>query len=171
MIYEAHVKGLTMLHPDIPEEIRGTYAAVAHPAIIDHLKSLGVTAIELLPVHEIVDDYFLVQKGLRNYWGYNTIGYFAPAGRYASRARLRRRRCSEFKEMVRALHAAGIEVILDVVYNHTAEGNHLGPTLSFKGIDNPTYYRTGAAATRASTWTTRAPATRSTWSIPRRCSW
>jgi isoamylase len=141
VIYEAHVKGLTMLHPDVPEEIRGTYAAVAHPAIIDHLRSLGVTAIELLPVHEIVDDYFLVQKGLRNYWGYNTIGYFAPAGRYAS-VRGYGAQVQEFKEMVRALHAAGIEVILDVVYNHTAEGNHMGPTLSFKGIDNPTYYRT-----------------------------
>jgi isoamylase len=140
VIYEAHVKGLTMLHPDVPQEIRGTYAAVAHPAIIGHLKSLGVTAIELLPVHEIVDDYFLVQKGLRNYWGYNTIGYFAPAGRYAS-VRDYGAQVREFKEMVRSLHAAGIEVILDVVYNHTAEGNHMGPTLSFKGIDNNTYYR------------------------------
>ncbi|WP_420128304.1 glycogen debranching protein GlgX [Longimicrobium sp.] len=140
VIYEAHVKGLTMLHPDVPEDIRGTYAAVAHPAILEHLKSLGVTAIELLPVHEIVDDYFLVQKGLRNYWGYNTIGYFAPAGRYAS-VRDYGAQVREFKEMVRALHAAGIEVILDVVYNHTAEGNHMGPTLSFKGIDNRTYYR------------------------------
>ncbi len=140
VIYEAHVKGLTMLHPDIPQEIRGTYSAVAHPVIIEHLKSLGVTAIELLPVHEIVDDFFLVQKGLRNYWGYNTIGYFAPAGRYAS-VRDYGAQVREFKEMVRALHAAGIEVILDVVYNHTAEGNHMGPTLSFKGIDNPTYYR------------------------------
>jgi isoamylase len=140
VIYEAHVKGLTMLHPDIPREIRGTYSAVAHPVIIEHLKSLGVTAIELLPVHEIVDDFFLVQKGLRNYWGYNTIGYFAPAGRYAS-VRDYGAQVREFKEMVRALHAAGIEVILDVVYNHTAEGNHMGPTLSFKGIDNLTYYR------------------------------
>ncbi|MBW3572668.1 MAG: glycogen debranching protein GlgX [Gemmatimonadetes bacterium] len=141
VIYEAHVKGLTMLHPDVPAEIRGTYAAVAHPAVIEHLKSLGVTALELLPVHEIVDDYFLVEKGLRNYWGYNTIGYFAPDGRYAS-VRDYGEQVREFKEMVRALHAAGIEVILDVVYNHTAEGNHMGPTLSFKGIDNPTYYRT-----------------------------
>ncbi|HEX5871240.1 MAG TPA: glycogen debranching protein GlgX, partial [Longimicrobium sp.] len=140
VIYEAHVKGLTMLHPDVPQDIRGTYSAVAHPAIIAHLKSLGVTAIELLPVHEIVDDYFLVQKGLRNYWGYNTIGYFAPAGRYSS-VRDYGAQVREFKEMVRSLHAAGIEVILDVVYNHTAEGNHMGPTLSFKGIDNNTYYR------------------------------
>ena len=140
VIYEAHVKGLTMLHPEVPEEIRGTYAAVAHPAVIAHLKSLGVTAIELLPVHEIVDDLFLIEKGLRNYWGYNSIGFFAPAGRYAS-ARDYGEQVREFKEMVRRLHAEGIEVILDVVYNHTAEGNHLGPTLSFKGIDNPTYYR------------------------------
>jgi isoamylase len=140
VIYEAHVKGLTKLHPDIPEEIRGTYAAVAHPAIIEHLRALGVTAIELLPVHEIVDDQFLVNKGLRNYWGYNTLNFFAPAGRYAS-TRDYDGQVREFKTMVRALHAEGIEVILDVVYNHTAEGHHLGPTLSFKGIDNPTYYR------------------------------
>jgi isoamylase len=140
VIYEAHVKGLTMLHPEIPPEIRGTYAAVAHPAIVRHLKSLGVTALELMPVHEIVDDLFLVQKGLRNYWGYNTLNYFAPAGRYAS-VRDYGGQVREFKEMVRALHAEGIEVILDVVYNHTAEGHHLGPTLSFRGIDNRTYYR------------------------------
>lgn len=140
VIYEAHVKGLTMLHPDIPEELRGTYAAVTHPSVIKHLKSLGVTALELLPVHEIVDDIFLVEKGLKNYWGYNNIGYFAPAGRYAM-AREYHEQVREFKEMVRKLHEAEIEVILDVVYNHTAEGNHLGPTLSFRGIDNPTYYR------------------------------
>jgi isoamylase len=140
VIYEAHVKGLTMLHPEVPEEIRGTYAAVGHPAVIAHLKRLGVTAIELLPVHEIVDDLFLVEKGLRNYWGYNSIGFFAPAGRYA-RSRDYGEQVREFKEMVRTLHSEGIEVILDVVYNHTAEGNHLGPTLSFKGIDNPVYYR------------------------------
>jgi isoamylase len=140
VIYEAHVKGLTRLHPDVPPELRGTYAGVAHPAVIEHLQSLGVTAIELLPVHEIVDDLFLVEKGLRNYWGYNTLNFFAPAGRYA-RSREYGAQVREFKEMVRRLHAAGIEVILDVVYNHTAEGNHLGPTLSFKGIDNPTYYR------------------------------
>ncbi len=140
VIYEAHVKGLTQLHPDIPEEIRGTYAALAHPAIIEHLRSLDVTALELLPVHEIVDDPFLVQKGLTNYWGYNSINFFAPSGRYA-RARDYAAQVREFKEMVRQLHAAGIEVILDVVYNQTAEGNHLGPTLSFKGLDNPVYYR------------------------------
>jgi len=140
LIYEAHVKGLTMLHPAIPEELRGTYAAVTHPAIIDHLKSLGVTALELLPIHEIVDDLFLIEKGLTNYWGYNNIGYFAPAGRYAY-ARDFHEQVHEFKEMVRRLHLADIEVILDVVYNHTAEGNHLGPTFSFRGVDNSTYYR------------------------------
>jgi isoamylase len=140
VIYEAHVKGLTMLHPGIPGELRGTYAAVAHPLIIEHLKSLGVTAIELLPIHEIVDDLFLVKKGLVNYWGYNSIGFFAPAGRYALE-REYHEQVREFKEMVRRLHEAEIEVIIDVVYNHTAEGNHLGPTLSFRGIDNPTYYR------------------------------
>ncbi|HEX2092588.1 MAG TPA: glycogen debranching protein GlgX [Longimicrobiaceae bacterium] len=140
VIYEAHVKGLTMLHPGIPREIRGTYAAVAHPAIVEHLRSIGVTAIELLPVHEIVDEYFLVTKGLTNYWGYSSINYFSPTARYAH-ARGHGDQVQEFKEMVRQLHAAGIEVILDVVYNHTAEGHHLGPTLSFRGIDNRTYYR------------------------------
>jgi isoamylase len=140
VIYEAHVKGLTRLHPEIPPEMRGTYAALAHPAIIEHLKSLGVTALELLPVHEIVDEPFLADKGLRNYWGYSSINYFTPAGRYA-RTRNYGEQVREFKEMVRALHAAGMEVILDVVYNHTAEGHHLGPTLSFKGIDNTVYYR------------------------------
>jgi isoamylase len=113
---------------------------VAHPAIIEHLKQLGVTALELLPIHEIVDDLFLVERGLTNYWGYSSIGFFAPAGRYAH-ARDYGAQVREFKEMVRSLHSAGIEVILDVVYNHTAEGHHLGPTLSFKGIDNPVYYR------------------------------
>ncbi|MQA88630.1 MAG: glycogen debranching protein GlgX [Gemmatimonas sp.] len=140
VIYEAHVKGLTMLHPGIPGELRGTYAAVSQPAVIEHLKSLGVTALELLPVHEILDDLFLVRKGMLNYWGYNNINYFAPAGRYAF-AREHHEQVREFKEMVRRLHEADIEVILDVVYNHTAEGNHLGPTLSFRGIDNTTYYR------------------------------
>jgi isoamylase len=140
VIYEAHVKGLTMRHPGVPPELRGTYAGVAHPVIIEHLQKLGVTAIELLPVHEIVDDYFLVQQGLTNYWGYNSIGFFAPAGRYAH-ARDYGDQVKEFKGMVKLLHQAGIEVILDVVYNHTAEGSHLGPTLSFKGIDNRTYYR------------------------------
>jgi isoamylase len=140
VIYEAHVKGLTVRHPAVPEDLRGTYLGLAHPAVIEHLQKLGVTAIELLPVHEIVDDPFLVDKGLTNYWGYNTLNFFSPAGRYA-KARDYGKQVAEFKEMVRRLHEAGIEVILDVVYNHTAEGNHLGPMLSFKGIDNPTYYR------------------------------
>lgn len=140
IIYEAHVKGLTMLHPEIPEELRGTYSAVAHPAIINHLQELGVTAIELLPVHQFTNDRLLLEKGLSNYWGYNTIGFFAPAIQY-SRCVNPGDQVREFKQMVKALHAAGIEVILDVVYNHTAEGNHLGPTLSFRGIDNASYYR------------------------------
>ncbi|WP_369134253.1 glycogen debranching protein GlgX [Modestobacter sp. I12A-02662] len=139
VIYEAHVKGLTMTHPRIPEELRGTYAGVAHPAIIEHLQSLGVTAIELMPVHQFVQDDTLLQKGLRNYWGYNTIGFFAPHNEYAQNTD--GQQVQEFKGMVRDLHEAGIEVILDVVYNHTAEGNHMGPTLSFKGIDNRAYYR------------------------------
>jgi isoamylase len=140
VIYEAHVKGLTKLHPEIPTAERGTYAAVAHPAVIAHLQSLGVTAIELMPVHQFVQDYHLLQKALSNYWGYNSIGFFAPHNAYNSTGDLGQQ-VQEFKSMVRTLHAAGIEVILDVVYNHTAEGNHLGPTLSFKGIDNPAYYR------------------------------
>ncbi|BAU31011.1 glycogen debranching protein GlgX [Microcella alkaliphila] len=140
VIYEAHVKGLTQTHPDIPEEIRGTYAAIAHPAIIDHLKKLGVTAIELMPVHQFVHDKHLVDAGKRNYWGYNTIGFLAPHNDYSSVGD-RGQQVQEFKSMVKALHAAGIEVILDVVYNHTAEGNHLGPMLSLKGIDNAAYYR------------------------------
>ncbi len=139
VIYEAHVKGLTMTHPRIPEELRGTYAGVAHPAVIEHLQSLGITAIELMPVHQFVQDDTLQQKGLRNYWGYNTIGFFAPHNEYAQDTD--GQQVQEFKGMVRALHEAGIEVILDVVYNHTAEGNHMGPTLSFKGIDNQAYYR------------------------------
>ncbi len=144
VIYEAHVKGLTELHPDIPAELRGTYAGLAHPAITEHLTRLGVTAIELMPVHEFVQDQALQEQGLRNYWGYNTIGFFAPHAGYAAVPRdptQRGQQVQEFKSMVKAMHAAGIEVILDVVYNHTAEGNHLGPTLSFKGIDNTAYYR------------------------------
>ncbi|WP_210506176.1 glycogen debranching protein GlgX [Naasia sp. SYSU D00057] len=140
VIYEAHVKGLTQLHPDIPEDQRGTYAGVAHPAVIEHLQKLGITAIELMPVHQFVQDSTLLDKGLRNYWGYNTIGFFAPHNEYSATGDLGQQ-VQEFKSMVRSLHAAGIEVILDVVYNHTAEGNHLGPTLSFKGIDNAAYYR------------------------------
>jgi isoamylase len=140
IIYEVHVKGFTKQHPDIPEEIRGTYAAMAHPATIQYLKDLGVTAVELMPVHHFVADHHLVEKGLTNYWGYNTIGFFAPDPRYSSSG-VMGEQIIEFKTMVRELHKAGIEVILDVVYNHTAEGNHMGPTLSFKGIDNASYYR------------------------------
>ena len=141
VIYEAHVKGLTQQHPEVPEDQRGTYAGVAHPAVIAHLKKLGVTAIELMPVHQFVQDSTLLDQGLRNYWGYNTIGFFAPHNEYHSTNDLGGQ-VQEFKAMVRALHQADIEVILDVVYNHTAEGNHMGPTLSMKGIDNQAYYRT-----------------------------
>jgi len=140
VIYEAHVKGLTKTHPALPDAIRGTYAAIGHPAIIEHLVKLGVTAIELMPVHQFAQDGHLQQRGLTNYWGYNTIGFFAPHNAYSSTGD-RGQQVTEFKTMVRALHAAGIEVILDVVYNHTAEGNEFGPTLSFKGIDNAAYYR------------------------------
>ncbi|MEO3975754.1 glycogen debranching protein GlgX [Streptomyces sp. CAU 1734] len=140
VIYEAHVKGLTMRHPELPPELRGTYAGLAHPAVISHLTELGVTTLELMPVHQFVDDHRLVDAGLSNYWGYNTIGFFAPHNAYASWGD-RGEQVLEFKHAVRALHQAGIEVILDVVYNHTAEGNHLGPTLSFRGLDNRSYYR------------------------------
>ena len=140
VIYEAHVKGLTQLHPDIPVEQRGTYSGLAHPAVIEHLKKLGITTLELMPVHQFVQDSTLLDKGLRNYWGYNTIGFFAPQSSYSS-AGDRGQQVQEFKSMVRSMHDAGIEVVLDVVYNHTAEGNHLGPTISFKGIDNRAYYR------------------------------
>ena len=140
VIYEAHVRGLTQTHPDIPEEIRGTYAAIAHPVMIAHLTSLGVTAIELMPVHQFVQDPHLQSRGLSNYWGYNTIGFFAPHNAYCATGE-RGQQVQEFKAMVRALHKADIEVILDVVYNHTAEGNHRGPTLCFRGIDNRNYYR------------------------------
>jgi isoamylase len=140
VIYEAHVRGLTRLHPAVPEAERGTYLAMSHPAVIEHLKGLGVTAVELMPVHQFVTDAFLAERGLANYWGYNTIGFFAPHNGYAF-AGSGGGQVQEFKSMVRALHEAGIEVILDVVYNHTAEGNHLGPTLSFRGIDNAAYYR------------------------------
>ncbi|HWF69466.1 MAG TPA: glycogen debranching protein GlgX [Mycobacterium sp.] len=140
VIYEAHVKGMTETHPGIPEALRGTYAGLAHPAIIDHLKSLNVTAIELMPVHQFLHDNRLLELGLRNYWGYNTFGFFAPHSQYAAN-RQAGGAVSEFKSMVRAFHEEGIEVILDVVYNHTAEGNHLGPTINFRGIDNAAYYR------------------------------
>ena len=140
VIYEVHVKGFTATHPDVPEELRGTYAGLATPPVIEYLKKLGITAVELLPVHDFLDDKRLVEAGLRNYWGYNTVNFFSPEARYCSSGD-RGEQVTEFKSMVRALHRAGIEVILDVVYNHTAEGNHLGPTLSFKGIDNTSYYR------------------------------
>ncbi|MBW6439991.1 glycogen debranching protein GlgX [Actinoplanes hulinensis] len=140
VIYEAHVKGMTIRHPNIPDDVRGTYSGLAHPVMIKYLKSLGVTAVELMPVHQFVHDSGLVERGLTNYWGYNTIGFFAPHNGYSSFAG-GGGQVQEFKAMVKALHQAGIEVILDVVYNHTAEGNHLGPTLSFRGIDNPAYYR------------------------------
>lgn len=140
ILYEAHVKGLTMTHPDVPEAIRGTYAGVGHPATIEHLQRLGVNALELMPVHQFVNDSHLVERGLSNYWGYNTIGFLAPHNAYASTGQLGQQ-VGEFKNMVRSLHDAGIEVILDVVYNHTAEGNERGPTIGFRGVDNAAYYR------------------------------
>ena len=140
IIYETHVKGFTKMHPGIPKEIQGTYAGLAHPVTIEYLQKLGVTAVEILPVHHFVADRHLVERGLTNYWGYNSIGFFAPDVRYSSSG-VTGEQVTEFKNMVKALHKAGIEVILDVVYNHTGEGNHLGPTLSFKGIDNASYYR------------------------------
>ena len=141
IIYEMHVKGFTQRHPLIPESDRGTFAGLSHPAIPAYLRSLGVTSVELLPIHSFIDDSYLVDKGLRNYWGYNSIGFFAPETRY-----LRTDGASEFKTMINQFHAHGLEVILDVVYNHTAEGNELGPTLSFKGIDNASYYRLAAGS-------------------------
>lgn len=140
VIYEAHVKGMTMRHPDVPEDYRGTYMGMSHPAIIDYLKKLGITAIELMPCHQFVNDTSLQEKGLSNYWGYNTIGFFAPQNSYATIDN-GTAQVHEFKAMVKAFHEADIEVIMDVVYNHTAEGNQMGPTLSFRGIDNPSYYR------------------------------
>jgi len=138
IFYEAHVKGLTKLHPRVPEKLRGTYAGLGTPEVLDYIKSLGVTSVELLPVHSFVQDDYLQEKGLVNYWGYNTISFFTPARRYAAVPDFA---FSEFKEMVSRFHGAGLEVILDVVYNHTAEGNEKGPTLSFKGVDNASYYR------------------------------
>ncbi|GHG69974.1 glycogen debranching protein GlgX [Comamonas sp. JC664] len=140
LIYEVHVKGFTKLHPRVPEALRGTYAGLAHPASIEHLKKVGVTAVELLPIQHIVDEPFLIQREKVNYWGYNTLGFFAPDARYSGSGSLGGQ-VDEFKRMVKALHRAGIEVLLDVVYNHTCEGNQLGPTLSFKGVDNAAYYR------------------------------
>ncbi len=140
VIYEAHVRGMTNLNEEVPPEIRGTYAGLAHPSVVKYLKDLGITALELMPVHQFINDSFLQAKGLSNYWGYNTIGFFAPHNAYSSSGQ-RGEQVNEFKSMVRAYHDAGIEIILDVVYNHTAEGNNMGPTLSFKGIDNRSYYR------------------------------
>jgi len=140
VIYEAHVKGMTQRHPDIPKALRGTYAGMAHPAVIEHLLNLGVTAVELLPIHHFIPEIDLLERGLTNYWGYNSIGYFAPHAAYSASGS-RGQQVDEFKGMVKALHRAGLEVILDVVYNHTAEGNQFGPTLSFRGIDNDDYYR------------------------------
>ncbi|SFN05604.1 glycogen debranching protein GlgX [Thermodesulforhabdus norvegica] len=141
VIYEAHVKGLTYLHPDVPEELRGTYLGVATEPVIRHLRDLGVTAVELMPIHQHIDEYHLVRKGLANYWGYNSIGFFAPDERFSARGIGSSDPVREFKTMVKILHSHGIEVILDVVYNHTAEGDHSGPSLCFRGIDNPCYYR------------------------------
>src|SRR5512132_3067287 len=140
ILYAVHVKGFSRTKAEIPEDLRGTYAGLAHPVSVEYLKNLGITAIELLPVHQFVQDSSLVERGLRNYWGYNSIGYLAPHNEYAAGGQ-RGEQVLEFKNLVRTMHQAGIEVILDVVYNHTAEGNHLGPMLSFKGIDNPAYYR------------------------------
>lgn len=138
VIYETHVRGMTLLHPEVPERLRGTYGGIAHPAVIDHLVSLGVTAVELMPVHQFAHDHHLAERGLKNYWGYNTLAYLSPHSGYVEEGESP---MNAFRSMVRALHAAGIEVILDVVYNHTAEGSHLGPTFSFRGIDNEAYYR------------------------------
>ena len=157
VVYETHVKGFTRTHPAIPEALRGTYAGMAHPVSVEYLQRLGVTAVELLPVHQFVQDSTLIERGLRNYWGYNSIGYLAPHNEYARGQR--GEQVLEFKTWSRRCTRPGIEVILDVVYNHTAEGNHLGPMLSFKGIDNPAYYRV-MQTTSGTTWTTRAPATR-----------
>ena len=140
LIYELHVKGMTARHPEVPPEWRGTYTGLTHPALLDYFHRLGVTAVELLPVHQFLDEHHLVQAGLSNYWGYSSLGFFAPEARYASTGVVGQQ-VAEFKTMVHTLHRAGLEVILDVVYNHTGEGNHLGPTLCLRGIDNAVYYR------------------------------
>jgi len=140
IIYELHVKGFTMLHPEIPDDLRGTYAGLAHPASVEYLTKLGITSVELMPIHHSVADRHLLERGLTNYWGYNSLGFFAPDARFSA-AGSAGDQVAEFKNMVRTLHSAGLEVILDVVYNHTAEGNHLGPTVCFRGIDNTAYYR------------------------------
>ena len=158
VIYEMHVKGLSMTHPGVPDDVRGTYAAIGHPVIIDHLKDLGVTAVELLPVHQFVNDPHLVEKGLSNYWGYNTIGFLAPHNGYAGSG-TRGQQVTEFKAMVKALHDADIEVILDVVYNHTAEGNQLGPDHRLPRHRQRDVLPPGRRATGRTTTTPPAPAT------------
>jgi isoamylase len=168
IFYEVHVRGFAKLHPDVPEGLRGTYAGAAHPAAVGHLQRLGVTAVELLPVHTHVNDAFLVERALRNYWGYQSIGHFAPHNAYSSAAD-KGGQVDEFRRMVRDLHGAGLEVILDVVFNHTAEGSEVGPTLCFRGIDNGAYY--GCRKTAPTMWTTPGVATRWTCIKSRRCGW
>ena len=169
VIYELHVRGFTKLHPDVPEELRGTYLGLASDPAINHLKSLGVTAVELMPVQYFLRDRHLEDRGLHNYWGYNTIGYFAPDIQYATGCQ-DGRSVREFRQMVHALHAAGIEVILDVVYNHTGEGSHLGPTISLRGIDNAAYYRAGWRQSPLLHGLSPVAATRSTCAIPACCN-
>lgn len=168
VIYEAHVKGMTMTHPEVPEELRGTYSGIAHPAVVDHLKALGITAIELMPVHQFLHDRVLLDQGLRNYWGYNSFGYLAPHNEYATMDRAGSA-VTEFKAMVRALHAEGIEVILDVVYNHTAEGDHRGRHSGSEVSTTPPIIAWSTTTPRT-TWITRAPATASTCAIHTPCS-
>ncbi len=169
VLYETHVRGLTETHPDVPEELRGTYAGMAHPSIIEYLKDLGVTAIELMPVHQFLEEQFLTDLGLTNYWGYASIGYFAPHNAYSAWG-TRGEQVQEFKHLVRSLHAGGIEVILDVVYNHTCEGNGLGPTFCHKGLDNSSYYRLSPEDGRYYVDYTGAQATRSTSRTQMCCS-
>ena len=166
VLYEVHVRGFTMRHPDIPAQLRGTFAGLGHEAAIAHLLDLGVTAVELLPVHQSVPEAFLLARGLTNYWGYNTIGFFAPHAGYSAAVRAGRAggQVREFKAMVDALHAAGLEVVLDVVFNHTAEAGPDGPALCFRGLDNTAYYRT-RSTTQASIWIPPAAATHSTPAI------
>jgi isoamylase len=168
IFYEVHVKGFTKLHPDVPDGLRGSYAGVAHPAAVAHLKRLGVTAVELLPVHQFVHDAQLVERGLRNYWGYQSIGYFAPHNGYSSSGEVGGQ-VDDFRRMVLALHEAGLEVILDGVFNHTAEGSEWGPTLCLRGIDNAAYCR--LAEDRSHYVDDTAAATRSTCTSRRRCGW
>ncbi len=160
MIYEVHVKGFSKRNPNVPEHLRGTYAGLAHPSSIEYLKKLGITAVELLPIHHFIDDGHLLDRGLVNYWGYNTLGFFAPASAVQRLTAIEEGRSTSSSEMVKALHAAGIEVILDVVYNHTCEGNEKGPTLSFQAAYATPRITGWCRTIRGSIWTTRAPATR-----------